>query len=188
MAVTESIQSLASLAHNYLCPEFTLGLVPIILDMLSFALLGCPGHRIINQTPIGIQGNSIRRSSLVDDVQWLVWGMPHNQQLLHAKKIANLPAQSLLHMAEAEAEAKIPNADASRPPLQDIIGLGMSLPQDPLGLCTLDNTPPSMPMAPPPPKSCTPRNPAPSALAAPHARDADMSPLPSAPPLELLME
>ena len=78
----------------------------IILDMLSFALIGCPGHRIIHQTPIGIQGNPIRRSSLVDDVQWLVWGMPHNQQLLHAKKMANLPAQSLLH-AEAEAEAKI---------------------------------------------------------------------------------
>ena len=92
--------------------------------------------------------------------------------------------------AEAEAEAKIPDDDAtSRPPLRDIVGLGRSQPQDPPGLCALDNAPPSTPMAPPPPKSrCTPRNPAPSALAAPRAHDADMSPRPSAPPLELLME
>ena len=43
-------------------------------------------------------------------------------------------------------------------------------------------------MAPPPPKSRNPRKPAPTALAAPRARDADISPLPSAPTLELLME
>ena len=92
--------------------------------------------------------------------------------------MANSQAWSLLNMAEAEAEA----------PLQDIVGLERSLPQDPPGRCTSDIPPPLTPMAPPPPKSRDPRKPAPSALAAPRACDADISPLPSAPTLELLME
>jgi len=60
--------------------------------------------------------------------------------------MVNLHARSLLDMAKAEAEAKIPDAGAtSRPPLRDIVdGLGRALPQqEALGCSTSDTTPPT---------------------------------------------
>jgi hypothetical protein len=97
-------------------------------------------------------------------------------------------AQALLDTAEDEAEiADAVDAGARRPSLR-VDGLGRSLPQEAAGRRTSDDPPPSTPSATLPPKSRHPWNPAPSALAALHAQYADIPPLPSAPPLELLME
>jgi hypothetical protein len=96
-------------------------------------------------------------------------------------------AQALLDTAEAAADADIAEAGARlSSPRGD--WLVRSLPREAAGRRTSDDPLPSTSSAPLPPKSRRPRNPAPSALAAPHAQYADDPPRPSAPPLELLME
>ena len=97
-------------------------------------------------------------------------------------------AQALLGMAKDEAKiADDIDAGARRPsPRGD--WLVRSLPQEVAGCRTLDNPPPSTPSATLTPESRCPWNPAPSPIATPHAQYADIPPLPSTPPLKLLME
>jgi hypothetical protein len=91
----------------------------------------------------------------------------------------------------AKAEAKIADADDSGARLSSPrdIGLGRSPPEEAAGRrTTSDTSPPTASTSPLPPEYRSPWNPAPSALAAPHAHDAYLPPQPSAPTLELLME
>jgi hypothetical protein len=96
--------------------------------------------------------------------------------------------QALLGMAKDEAKiADAVNAGARRPsPRGD--WLVRSLPQEVAERHTSEAPPPSTPSATLTTKSRCSWNPAPSPIAAPHAQYADISPLSSAPPLELLME
>jgi hypothetical protein len=111
--------------------------------------------------------------------------MPHKRQMMLATKMSDTPAktapadggggaplqaQALLDMAEAEA--KMVHAVGACCPSPGDFGLGRPLPQEAAGHPTSDDSPPSMPSAPPPPKSRYPWNPAPSTLMAPPTHDA----------------
>ena len=109
--------------------------------------------------------------------------------MMIATKKTKSHAQALLGIAKDEAKiSDAVDAGAHRPsPRGD--GLVSSLPQEAAGRRTSDDTPPLTSSATLLPKSRHPWNPAPSALAAPHAHTyADLPPRPSAPPLELLMD
>ena len=103
---------------------------------------------------------------------------------------AGVPSQAQALLNTAKDEAKIADAvDAGtlRPSPQGN-GLARSSSQEAAGGFTLDDPTPSTLSATLPPKFHHPWNPTPSALPAPHGQYADLPPLPSAPPLELLME
>ena len=79
-------------------------------------------------------------------------------------------AQALLDTAEAAAEADIAEDGARRRPPPRGDGLVRSLPREAVDRRTSDDPLPSTSITSLPPKSRRPRNPAPPALAAPHAQ------------------
>ncbi len=125
--------------------------------------------------------------------------MPHKRQMTLATKSTNTPVDaapadgggvpSLLALLDmAEAEAKIVHAIGARCPSPADTGLKRSLSQEAAGRCTLGDSLPSTPSAPPPHKSRYPWNPAHSALAAPPAHDADLCPWSSQDPIVNLQQ
>ena len=125
-------------------------------------------------------GNALRRTMLVADIP--ADAAPTDR--------AGVPSQAQALLNTAKDEAKIAdavNAGTLRPSPQGN-GLARSPSHDTVGGRTSDDPTPSTLSATLPLKSRCPSDPAPSALGTPHGQYADLPPLPSAPPLELLME
>ena len=157
--------------------------------------------RLLSQEEVmGTEHRSIRimgtlsDQSLEDDALWLERGMPHHNRQTNDDRYEEdqIACAGFARHGQGrrgqDRRCRRRRRSSSTSSGRWARDRSRSIPQEAGGRYTSEDPSPSVPSATPSPKSRYSWNPAPSALAAPHAQYADIPPLPSAPPLELLME